>query len=88
MKTVWVSFLLIIEVNHEFTSKVSSMQYVHGPSYQNQFLYGIYKPIFNGDTKTLVLGRRVWQYPQRESIALGIPKCWYLKMLKFALPQI
>ena len=43
------------------------------------------KPIFHCNAKTLALGRRVGQYPQRESFALGIPTCWYLKMLKFAL---
>ena len=43
------------------------------------------KPIFHCNAKTLALGHRVGQYPQRESFALGIPTCWYLKMLKFAL---
>ena len=26
------------------------------------------------------------QNPQHQNFALGIPTCWYLKMLKFALP--
>ena len=47
---------------------------------------GTLKPIFHCDVKTLVLGRRVGQFPQRESFALGIPTCWYLKMLRFVLP--
>ena len=44
------------------------------------------KPIFHCDAKTFSLGRRVGQYPQRESFALGIPTCWYLRKLKFVLP--
>ena len=47
----------------------------------------ILKPIFHCDAKTLALGRHIGQYRQRESFALGIPTCWYLKTLKFALPQ-
>ena len=46
------------------------------------------KPIFRCDVKTLALGCRVGQYPQCESFALGIPTCWYLKMLKFVLPPM
>ena len=30
--------------------------------------------------------RRVGQYPQLESFAMGIPTCWYLETLKFVLP--
>ena len=43
------------------------------------------KPIFHCDAKTLTLGRCIGQYPHRESFALGVPTCWYLKTLKFVL---
>ena len=33
-----------------------------------------------------MLGPGVGLAPQRHYFALGIPTCWYLKMLKFALP--
>ena len=49
-------------------------------------LHRTFRPIFHCDAKTLRLGRRVGQYPKCESFALGIPTCWYIKMLKFALP--
>ena len=45
------------------------------------------KPIFYCDAKTRALVPRAGQYPQRECFALGIPKCWYLKTPKFALPR-
>ena len=44
------------------------------------------KPIFHCDAKHFALGPRVGLDPQHLNFALGIPMCWYLKMLKFALP--
>ena len=44
------------------------------------------KPIFHCDAKPFALGPRFGLDPQRHNFALGIPTCWYLKMLKFALP--
>ena len=32
------------------------------------------------------VGPLCWAIPRRESFVLGIPTCWYIKMLKFALP--
>ena len=46
------------------------------------------KPIFHCDAKPFVLGPRVGLDPQRHNFALGIPTCWYLKTLKFALPPM
>ena len=46
----------------------------------------VLKPIFHCDAKPLALGPHVWLDPQRDDFALPIPTCWYLKMLKFALP--
>ena len=43
---------------------------------------GSVKPIFHCNAKTLALGHGV------ESFALGIPTCWYLKTLNFALPPM
>ena len=36
--------------------------------------------------KPFALGPRVGLDPQRHNFAVGIPTCWYLKTLKFALP--
>ena len=36
--------------------------------------------------KILVLGPPITLEPQRENFVMGIPTCWYLKTLKFALP--
>ena len=44
------------------------------------------KPIFHCDTKKVALGPGVGLAPQRHYFALGIPTCWYLKMLNFAFP--
>ena len=44
------------------------------------------KPIFHCDAKPLMLWVGVGQYPQRKKCAFGIPTCWYLRTLKFALP--
>ena len=44
------------------------------------------KPIFHRDAKKVALGPRVPLAPHRHYFALGIPTCWYLKMLKFAFP--
>ena len=60
-------------------------------SYQSTFINDYLKPIFHCDAKILAgyyLGCCVGQYSQRESFALGIPTCWNLKMLKFALPPM
>ena len=35
-----------------------------------------------------MLGPRISLDPQRHNFNLGIPTCWYLKMLKFALPPM
>ena len=45
------------------------------------------KPIFHCDAKPFVLAPRVGLDPQRHHFALGIPTCWYLKTLNFALPK-
>ena len=44
------------------------------------------KPIFHCNAKILALGHRIGHYLKRESFALDIPTCWYLKMLKFSFP--
>ena len=44
-----------------------------------------FKPIFHCDAKPFALDPNVGLDPQRHNFALPIPKCWYLKMLKFAL---
>ena len=44
------------------------------------------KPIFHCDAKSFVLGPGVGLDPQCHNFTLPIPTCWYLKMLKFALP--
>ena len=44
------------------------------------------KPIFHCDAKPFALGPRVGLDPKHHNFALRIPTCWYLKMLKFALP--
>ena len=36
--------------------------------------------------KILASGAGVGQHPRRQNFALGIPTCWYLKTLEFALP--
>ena len=36
----------------------------------------------------LVLGPRICLDSQHHNFALGIPTCWYLKTLKFALPPV
>ena len=36
--------------------------------------------------KKVALGPGIGLVPQRHYFALGIPTCWYLKMLKFAFP--
>ena len=46
----------------------------------------VLKPIFHCDAKPLALGPLVWLDPKCDDFALPIPTCWYLKMLKFALP--
>ena len=46
----------------------------------------IVKPIFHCDAKPFTLGPRVGLDPQHHIFVLGIPTCWYLKTLKFALP--
>ena len=45
------------------------------------------KPIFHCDAKPFALGPGNGLDPQRHSFMLGIPTCWYLKTLKFALPN-
>ena len=42
------------------------------------------KPIFHCDAKPFALGPRSGLDPKRHNFALGIPTCWYLKMLKLA----
>ena len=44
------------------------------------------KPIFRCNAKPFTLGPCVGLDPQLHNFALGIQTCWYLKMLKFALP--
>ena len=44
------------------------------------------KAIFHCDAKPFAMGPRIGLYPQRHNFALGIPTCWYLKMLTFVLP--
>ena len=46
------------------------------------------KPIFHCDAKPFTLGPRVGLDPQRHNFVLPIPRCWYLKTLKFALPPM
>ena len=45
-----------------------------------------FEPIFHCNAKTFTLGPRVGLDPQCYNFALGKPRCWYVKMLKFALP--
>ena len=44
------------------------------------------KPIFHCDAKPFALSPGIGLDPQLHNFALGIPTCWYLKTLKFALP--
>ena len=44
------------------------------------------KPIFHCNAKPFALGPHIGLDPQLHNFALGIPTCWYLKMLKVALP--
>ena len=44
------------------------------------------KPIFHGNVKPFALGPGVGLDHRHHNFALGIPTCWYLKTLKFALP--
>ena len=46
------------------------------------------KPIFHCDAKPFALGPRIGLDPQHHNFALGIPTCWFLKTLKFALPPM
>ena len=48
---------------------------------------GIFKPIFHCDAKPLASEPCVGLHPQRNDFKLPIPTCWYLKTLKFVLPQ-
>ena len=48
----------------------------------------ILKPIFHCAAKPSALGPGVGLDPQRHNFLLGIPTCWYLKTLKFALPPM
>ena len=43
------------------------------------------KPIFHCDAKPFAVGPRIGLDPQRHNFMLGIPTCWYLKTIKFAL---
>ena len=43
--------------------------------------------IFHCDSKPFTLGPCIGSDPQRHNFALRIQTCWYLKTLKFALPQ-
>ena len=43
------------------------------------------KPIFYCDAKFWRRGLALGNTPRRQNVALGIPTCWYLKTLKFAL---
>ena len=45
-----------------------------------------HKPIFHCVAKPFALGPCIGLDPQCHNFALGIPTCWYLKTLKFALP--
>ena len=45
-----------------------------------------HKPIFHCNAKPFALGPGIGLDPQSHNFALGIPICWYLKTLKFALP--
>ena len=42
--------------------------------------------LYSTATQKSCVGPGVGLAPQRHYIALGIPTCWYLKMLKFAFP--
>ena len=46
-----------------------------------------FKPIFHCDAKPFALGPGFGLDPQHHNFALPIPTCWYLEMLKFALPS-
>ena len=47
---------------------------------------GRLKPIFHCNAKPFALGPRVDLDSERHNFILGIPTCWYLKFIKFALP--
>ena len=57
-----------------------------GPELEATILLPLLKPIFHCDAKPFALGPAVGLDPQRYNFVLGIPTCWYLKTLKFALP--
>ena len=42
---------------------------------------GSLMPIFHCNVKMLALAALIGQYPKRETLALPIPTCWYLKAL-------
>ena len=46
----------------------------------------IFKPIFHCNAKPFALGPCIGLDPQCHNLTLGIPTCWYLKTLIFALP--
>ena len=46
------------------------------------------KPIFHCNAKPFALCPGIGLDPQCHNFTLGIPTCWYIKMLKFALPPI
>ena len=56
---------------------------VLGLSLAHQTMAKAYVPLRR---KQVALGPGVGLVPQRHYFALGIPTCWYLKMLKFAFP--
>ena len=55
---------------------------------QNTFKMDHSKAYIPLQRKKVALGPGVGLAPQRHYFALGIPTCWYLKMLKFAFPPM
>ena len=55
-----------------------------------RFLYFLINltAIFHCDAKPFALGPGVGLDPQCHNFALGVPTCWYLQTLKFALPPM
>ena len=49
-------------------------------------LYSLFLSLYSTATEKVALGPGVGLDPQRHYLALGIPTCLYLKMLKFAFP--
>ena len=70
------------DINPFLTSNAKIVIYI------TMAVIAFFNPIFHCDAKPFALGPCVGLYPQCHDFSLGIQTCWYLKMLKFALPPM